>query len=350
MRQPHRRSSAAPRVVLGWMAALAGVGLLAFAEPVSTQAPNASRIWAPELPTVAPGEVEILHVAGNVYMLAGAGGNITVQAGDDGVLMVDTGAAEMSEKAWAAVRSISDGPLRYVINTIEHADHAGGNAIIAAKGEIIPWREPNYTAGPQGFLATTPKASVISYLTVFHRMAGPTGSQSALPEEAWPDNTYSTPQKRLYFNGEAVVIMHQPANTDGNSLVLFRRSDVVSVGDILDLTGYPFIDLEAGGSIETVWEALNRVIEVAVPAANAGGGTQVIPGHGRIADHAEVVYYRDMAAIVRDRIQDMIGKGMTLDQVMAARPTREWDARYGRETGSWTTNMFVEAAYRSLSR
>ena len=143
--------------------------------------------------------------------------------------------------------------------------------------------------------------------------------------------------------------MHQPANTDGNSMVLFRKSDVLAVGEILDLTGYPVIDLEAGGSLQAVWEALNVVINTVVPEANSGGGTMVIPAHGRIADHAEVVYYRDMMAIVRDRIQDMIGKGMTLEQVKAARPTRDWDARYGRDTGAWTTEMFVEAAYRSLS-
>ena len=144
--------------------------------------------------------------------------------------------------------------------------------------------------------------------------------------------------------------MHRPANTEGNSFVLFRKSDVVSAGDILDMTGYPVIDLEAGGSLQAEWEALNALIDVVVPKANAGGGTMVIPGHGGIVDHAEVVYYRDMIAIVRDRIEDMIDRGLTLDQVKAARPTRDWDARYGRETGAWTTEMFVEAAYQSLSQ
>ena len=181
-------------------------------------------------------------------------------------------------------------------------------------------------------------------------MSAPTGETAPTPEEAWPDNTYSIEQKRLYFNDEPVVIMHQTANTDGNSIVLFRKSDVVSVGDMLDLTGYPMIDVEAGGSMQAMVEAMNRLIDVVVPEANAAGGTMVIPGHGRIADHAEVVYYRDMLTIVRDRIQDLIEKGMTLDQVKAARPTRDWDARYGRDTGPWTTDMFVEAAYRSLTK
>ncbi len=228
-------------------------------------------------------------------------------------------------------------------------DHTGGNAAIAATGEIIPFREPNYTAGPQGALDTH-KASVISYLTVFHRMVGPNGQAPLTPEAAWPDNTYSTPQKRLFFNDEPVVIIHRPANTDGNSVVLFRKSDVVSAGDLLDLTGYPRIDVEAGGSMQAIVEGLNRLIDITVPSANASGGTLVVPGHGRIADHAEVAYYRDMTTIIRDRIQDMIRKKMTVAQVKAARPTRDWDARYGKDTGPWTTEMFVEAAYRSLSK
>jgi glyoxylase-like metal-dependent hydrolase (beta-lactamase superfamily II) len=331
---------------------LAALGFLSSAEIVSTQG-NQDRtrqtVWPPTLSAPAPGEVEVLPVQANVYMLVGAGGNITVQAGDDGVLLVDTGVASMSAKVLAAIQTISRRPLRYIINTTEYEDHTGGNATIADTGEIVPFREPNYTAGPQGALDTG-RASVISYLTVFHRMSAPTGQTPPTPEAAWPYNTYSTPQKRLYFNGEPVVIMHQAATTDGNSIVLFRRSDVVSTGDLLDLTGYPIIDLKAGGSVQTIVEGLNRLIGITVPAANAAGGTLVIPGHGRISDHAEVVYYRDMITIIRDRIQDMIRKGMTVEQVKAARPTRDYDARYGRETGGWTTDMFVEAAYQSLSK
>jgi glyoxylase-like metal-dependent hydrolase (beta-lactamase superfamily II) len=254
----------------------------------------------------------------------------------------------MSDKVVAAVKTISTRPLRYIVNTTHANDHTGGNAAIAATGEIVPFREANYTAGPQGALDTH-KASVISFLAVFHRMAGAGAKAPPTPEAAWPDNTYSTPQKRLSFNDEPVVIMHQPANTDGNSIVLFRKSDVVSAGDLLDLSGYPRIDLEAGGSLQAIVDGLNRLIEITVPSANAAGGTLVIPGHGRISDHAEVAYYRDMATIVRDRIQDMIKKKLTLAQVKAARPTRDWDARYGTNTGPWTTDMFIEAAYRSLT-
>jgi glyoxylase-like metal-dependent hydrolase (beta-lactamase superfamily II) len=347
------RRSLAPRWLMPvWMSAIACLGFVGSAERVHTQGSQqrtGQTAWPPRLTAPAAGEVHVLPVQGKVHMLVGAGGNITVQAGDDGVLLVDTGLASMSDNVLAAIRTISTRPLRYIVNTTEREDHTGGNAAIADTGEIIPFREPNYTAGPQGALDTT-KASVISYLTVLHRMATPPGKRSPVPEAGWPDNTYSTPQKRLYFNDEPVVIMHQPANTDGNSIILFRKSDVVSTGDLLDLTGYPIIDLEAGGSLQAMVEALNRLIDITVPSRNAAGGTLVVPGHGRIADHAEVAYYRDMITIIRDRIQDMIRKGMTPEQVKAARPTRDYDARYGKATGAWTTNMFVEAAYRSLGK
>jgi glyoxylase-like metal-dependent hydrolase (beta-lactamase superfamily II) len=144
--------------------------------------------------------------------------------------------------------------------------------------------------------------------------------------------------------------MHHPSNTDGNSIVLFRKSDVVSTGDLLDLTRYPMIDIKAGGSLQAIIDTLNRVIDITVPAAHGAGGTLVVPGHGRIADHAEVAYYRDMTSIIRDRIVDMVRRGMTLEQIKKARPTRDYDARYGSDSGAWTTDMFVEAAYRSLMR
>jgi cyclase len=349
MSQLQRKSSAAPGLMLVWMSAIVCVGFLGLAERVYTQSAQVRNSWSPTLSGPAPGEIQVLPVAGNVHVLIGAGGNITVQAGEDGVLLVDTGIASMSAEVLAAVRSISTGPIRYIINTSYLPEHTGGNATIADAGDTIPFREATYTAGPQGALNIS-RASLIAYYTVLHRMSAPTGSTASTPEGAWPDNTYSIEQKRLYFNDEPVVIKHQPANTEGNSFVLFRKSDVVSAGDILDMTGYPMLDLEAGGSLQAEWEALNGLIDVVVPKANAGGGTMVIPGHGGIVDHAEVVYYRDMIAIVRDRIEDMIERGLTLDQVKAARPTRDWDARYGRETGAWTTEMFVEAAYQSLSQ
>ena len=339
------------RTILCTVAA-AAVALLASAERVATQGAQARARapWPPPLEAPGRGEIEVLPVQGNVHVIIGAGANITVSAGPQGALLVDTGDGTLTDKVLAAIRTLSPRrPLRYVINTTHLADHTGGNEKIVPTGEIIPWREVNYTAGPQGALDTK-KASVISHYMTFHRMAGAEGKTKPAPEISWPDNTFSTPQKRLFFNGEPVVIAGLPSTTDGNSVVLFRQSDVVAAGDLLDLNGFPRIDPEFGGGMQQMVDGLNRLIDLTVPAGNAEGGTLVVPGHGRIADHAEVAYYRDMAAIVRDRIQDMIKKGMTLAQVKAARPTRDWDARYGSTTGAWTTDMFVEAAFRSLSK
>ena len=332
---------------IGWLPAVACLALLASAERVYTQ--GASWAWKPAIPTFDDGNVHVLPVRGNVYMLVGAGGNITVHAGTDGILMVDAGLASMSGKVLEAVRSISKGPLRYIINTNEREEHTGGNATIAAAGSTIPFRPAEDVRVSDGRVGSD-RANVISYLTVFHRMSAPTGQVAARPEEAWPDNTYSTPQKKLYFNDEPVLIMHVPSNTDGNSIVHFRTADVISVGDLLDLTTYPFIDLKAGGTIGTVVDGLYRVIDLTVPNRKSEAGTLVIPGHGRVADQPDVVYYQQMVAIVRDRVKDMIERGMTLEQVKAARPTRDYDTRYGKNTGAWTTDMFVEAAYQSLRK
>jgi glyoxylase-like metal-dependent hydrolase (beta-lactamase superfamily II) len=306
--------------------------------------------WPPKLSAPAPGEVEILPVQGNIWMIDGAGGNITVSAGQQGVMLVDTGTAAMSDKVIKAIESVAKGrPLRYIVNTTHRDEFTGGNAKIAATGEIVPFREPDYAAGPQGAIDTH-RASVVSTIGVLDRMSAPTGAKAVREESAWPDNTFTTPWKRLYFNDEPVIITKVPGTSDANAVVLFRRSDVVSTGDLFDLTGYPMIDLKAGGSINAEVDALNKLIEFAVPSNNAEGGTKVIPGHGRISDHGDVTYYRDMVTIIRDRIADMIKNGMTLAQVKAARPTRDYDARYGKTSGPWTTDMFVEAAYNSLKK
>lgn len=314
--------------------------LLASPERVSTQqAP--SWAWKPPVHSVSMGTIEVLHVRGNVHMLVGAGGNVTVQAGNDGMLIVDSGLASMSGKVIEAMRSISRGPLRYIINTTDHAEHVGGNSAIAATGSTIPFRPPEDVRVSDG-MRDKPKASVISFVSTLERMSAPTGKVAPYPEDAWPDNTYSTPQKKLYFNDEPVVIMHVPGNTDGNSIVHFRGADVISVGDLLDLTAYPVIDVKAGGSIQQLFDGLYRVIDLTVPNRKSEAGTFVIPGHGRLADQPEVVYYNQMVGIVRDRIKDMIANGMTLAQVKAARPTRDYDTRYG------SPDMFVEGAYESL--
>jgi cyclase len=152
-------------------------------------------------------------------------------------------------------------------------------------------------------------------------------------------------------NGEAVIVYHAPdATTDGDSLVFFRHSEVISAGNLYSTVSYPVIEVDKGGSIQGVLGGLNRLLDLAVAEYRGQGGTWVIPGRGRLSDTADVASYRNMIHIIRDRVQDMIKKGMTLEQVKAARPTMDFDRRYGSTAGAWTTDMFVEAVYRSLRK
>ena len=290
-------------------------------------------------------EINILPVQGNVYMIVGAGGNMTMQVGDQGILLVDTQFPQVSSKVLAAIRKISNKPIRYIINTHFHPDHTGGNENLRKAGSTIAGGNfaGNIRDAGEG-------AAIVAHENVLNRLSAPAGGQAPTPTGGWPTDTYFSGQKDIFFNGEAVQLIHQPAaHTDGDSLVFFRRSDVISAGDIFVTSGYPYFDLQSGGSINGVVDALNRIIVLAVPADKQEGGTYIIPGHGRLCDEADVVEYRDMITIIRDRVQDMIKKGMTLEQVKAARPTRDYDPRYGATTGPRTTDMFVEAVYRSLS-
>jgi cyclase len=328
-------------VFVSLVAALPGAAGIDARGGEAPQSPNpAGRVQPNQNPDHA--DVRVLHVQGNVYMLAGASGNITLQAGDDGVLLVDTSLEALSDKVVAAIRSLSDKPIRYIINTHAHPDHVGGNAPIAKAGATI-------AGGNMGVGANT-GASILSHENVLNRMTAPTGRQAPTPAAAWPTDTYFTKKKELFFNGEAIEIIHQPAaHTDGDSLVFFRRSDVLSSGDLFGTITYPVIDLERGGNIQGIVDALNTMLDITIPKDKQEGGTYVIPGHGRLCDEADVLEYRDMVTIIRDRIQDLVKKGMTLEQVKAARPTLDYDGRYGARTGSWTTDMFVEAAYRTIS-
>ena len=291
--------------------------------------------------------IEVLPVQGNVYMLAGGGGNITLQIGKSGVLLVDTQFAPLTNKILVAIRKLSDKPIRYIINTHVHPDHTGGNENFAktgaTPGDIPLVNTPGSTA--------VQSVQILAHEKVLDRMSTPGPGEAAVPSNAWPTDAYTGEEKELYFNGEAIEMLHIPAaHTDGDSIVFFRRSDVISAGDIFVTTSYPVIDLQRGGSLQGVIAGLNRILDLAIPAHHEEGGTYVIPGHGRLSDEFDVLEYRDMVTIIRDRIQAMIKKGMTLEQVKAAKPTRDYDPQYGATTGRWTTDMFVEAAYTSLTK
>jgi cyclase len=289
----------------------------------------------------AAAEIRVVPVQGNVYMLAGAGGNMAVQIGDDGVLLVDSGNGEQTDRVLAAIRQLSTRPIRFILNTHAHPDRVGGNAALAASGGR---QEAGRAAG-------APAALIIAHEAVLKTLSAPAGMPSPMPVAAWPTDAYPGETKEVFSNGEAIQLFHVPsAHTNGDSLVFFRRSDVVVSGDLLSLTRYPVIDAARGGSFQGVLAGVNRIIELTIPKDWQEGGTMVIPGDGRVGDEADVVEYRDMLTIVRDRVQALIAKGMTLEQVKAARPTFEYDGRYGAATGEWTTEMFVEAVYRDLSR
>jgi cyclase len=293
-------------------------------------------------------EIHILPVQGNVAMLVGAGGNITIQTGKDGMFLIDSGLARTADQVYAALRKLSDAPLRYLVNTHFHADHTGGNEILAQHGITI--KDNNYLSDVAGS-STVAGARILAHESVLDWLSAPHGNQTAERSSAWPTDTFVTRQKDVFFNGEAIVLYYEPAaHTAGDVIAFFRRSDVISTGDIFTSETYPFIDLDHGGSVQGLIVALNHIIELAVPADKEEGGTYIVPGHGRLCDEADIVEYQTMVTIVRDRIEASIKKGMTLEQVKAAKPTFDYDPHYNAMTGPGTTERFVESVYKSLTK
>lgn len=273
--------------------------------------------------------VEVKKVQGNVYMLTGAGGNVTVQAGAEGALLVDTQFAPMAPKILAAVRKLTDKPIRYIINTHVHGDHSGGN-------------EP---------LAKADGATIIGHENILKVMSAPKDGSSddrfrAAPG-ARPTETF-TDRKTIHFNGEDIDIIHVPAaHSTGDSIVFFHGSNVISAGDIFAITRYPVVDFDGGGRVTGMIDGLNRMVALSDPA-RVKGRTYIVPGHGRLCDREDLIKYRDMSIIIRDRIQAMIQKGMTVEQVQAAKPTADYDPLYGAPSGLASTDGFVKDFYNSL--
>jgi cyclase len=276
----------------------------------------------------------------NVYMLASSLGNVVVQVGNqpnnDGVLLVDTGDGQWTDRILTEVKQLSDKPIRYVVNTNADADHTGGNAVIAKAGSPLA----SFSSGSLG----TDIAVITAQEKVLLRMSAK-NAVPALPSGAWPGLTYID-GRDFYFNNEPIQLIHAPGHTDADSIVFFRNSNVIAAGDNFITTGFPVIDLARGGGIQGIVKALNKLIDLAIPADNEEGGTMIIPGHGRLCDEADVSDYRDMVTIIRDRVADGIKKGKTLAQIQDSKPTLDYDYRYSRPT--WTGIMFVEAIYKSL--
>jgi cyclase len=328
-------------------------------------------------PRPADSPVEILPVHGSLYMIAGAGGNIAASVGKDGVLLVDTGLANMSDKVLDAVRQLQrqmqlkeppfdlhwgaetrgtlqnslnpiapPKPIRYIVNTHFHPDHTGGNEKLAKAGRT-------FTGGNvAGDIADAGQgAAIFAYENTLNHMSAPTGAQAATPEGAWPTDTFHQGSMKLshFFNGDGVQIIHVPnAHTDGDVVVYFRGSDVIASGDIFQTTTYPFIDVDNGGTINGIIDGCNRMLDIVIPEFRMEGGTMVVPGHGRMADGADLAYYRDMLTIIRDRAQALIKQGKTLEQVKAAKITADYDPRWGVNNNFWSTDRFVEAVYKTL--
>jgi len=346
-----------------WLLLIAGIAVFILLPSVQGAAQEAQS-----------GQLHVLPVRGNLYVLQGAGANITVSIGRDGVLLVDSGLQSMGEQVLAAIRylqseldlrdtpngfgaetrsSVADRnisrpakPIRYIINTNVHPDHVGANERLRRSG--MTFTGGNVTGNISD---ATEGAAIMAHEAVLQRMTSNTGGTAPVPVDAQPTDTYYTDTMKLshFFNGEGVQLIHQPAaHTDGDTLVWFRGSDVIAAGDIFSTTSYPVIDVKQGGTINGVVQGLNRILRLSIAEFRTEGGTLVVPGHGRLSDSADVAYYRDMVTILRDRVQAMVVKGMTLEQVKATKPTADYDPRYGAASGPWTTDQFVEAAYLSL--
>jgi cyclase len=349
--------------------------------PASRSALVASKKISDQSPK--DGEVHVLPLQGNIYLLVADGTNITASVGPEGVLLVNTGPTTMSDKILAAVNQLANAtvtppapntcfgancpgawgwsspymnavisspsspkPIRYIINTSVAPEHVGGNAKIATTG-FFP-RVAGFGAAVE---SVGRAASIVAHENVLNRMSSPGGKEAPAPAAAQPTDTYFDEFHKLpeFFNGEAVILYHAPAaNTDGDSLVFFRHSEVISAGSVFSTVSYPVIDVAKGGSIQGVIDGLNHILDLAVAEYRSQGGTWIVPSRGRISDTADVASYRNMVTMIRDRVRDLKRKGMTLEQVKAARPTMDFDGRYGSTTGPWTTDMFVEAVYRSL--
>jgi len=313
---------------------------------VSAQGPAATGLTADQLkyrpgrPDLSKAGFEVLPVQSNVYLIVtGTGSNIVAQVGDQGAMLVDASVPEVSDKVLAEIRRLTKSPIRGIVDTSIDLDHIGGNASLAAAGQPMFQGNTGYLPGPS--------ATIFAHEKAFNRISA-AGSPMRQPEKLWPTDTFFTLKKKLFFNHEPIEIRWTPALTDGDVIVWFRSSDVIAAGDTFTTVSYPKFDPARGGSIQGVLDALNELVDIAVPELNQQGGTRIVPAHGRIGNQSDVVEYRDMVTIVRDRVRDARKGGLTLDRIQKLNVTLEYDGVYA--TPAYTGAMFVEAVYNDLGR
>ena len=300
------------------------------------------------------GALDVVQLRPNFYVIGGAGGNVVVQLGAEGVILVDSGSTEVADQVLAAIRRLTDLPIRYIINTSMDADHTGGNEKLAKAGlSILPGAVVAGAGLDDDVVSNFGRASVLAHENVLRRMSAPTGRQSPVASGLWPTKTFAYHQYSMYLNGEGIQVIHQPAaHTDGDTIVFFRRGDVIATGDIIDTTRWPVIDTKRGGTVQGELDALNRLMDMTVfnlPLQWKADRTFLVPGHGHVYDKLDLLEYRDAVTIVRDRVQDLIDEGKTLAQAKAANPTLGYRSQYGTDRGPWTTDMFVEVIYNELA-
>jgi len=298
------------------------------------------------------GKLVTIPVQGKVHLIGGAGGNISVQVSDEGTLIVDSGDAAATDTVLAEIDKLKVRQVRWILNTSADLDHTGGNAKIAKTGTAnAAGGGAGANGGPGGATAFTgDRAGILAFQNTLNRMSAPTGKTASRSVDDWPTDTFFTQRKNFYYGGEAIEMWNiSNAHTDGDIIVFFRKSDVIVAGDVITADRYPSIDAQRGGSLAGVINGLNQIVAMAVPEYNQQGGTRVVPGHGRVLNQSDVVEYRDMATIIRDRIALGITQGKTLEQIKAMRPTLDYDGNYGSTSGPWTTDMFIAEVYRELS-
>lgn len=296
--------------------------------------------------------LDVIKVRPNFYMIAGAGGNIGAQIGSDGIILVNAGNGKASDQVIAALKKLTPLPIRYVIDTNADADFVSGNGTLAKAGQTI-FINLLGGGGLAGATANGGAAAILAHDSILQRMSAPSGKAAPYPVDDWPTEAFYPKRQTLRMNDEGIEVLYQPAaHSNADSFVFFRGSDVVVAGDVIDTTHFPVIDVANGGTIQGEIDALNKLIELTVaptPFIYKGVGTYVIPGHGRLCEQMEIVDYRDMVVIVRDVIADMIKQGMTLGQIKEASPAKPYETQFGSNTGPWTTDMFIEAIYKSLT-